>query len=710
MQANCGPQLGNRTFMCGPAMGGKPISYKCPGMAPTPTCVWFDKQRGVWSKEGCEVAGVSETAVTCACSHLTDFSIRYTALPVPSASVYAPQSAPPVTIFLALLLFPGYYAVLAVICLWFLVLAYLGFRWDSKERGLFISALLSHPEVEATSRYPPPTSFTVQLQLGLSCCSLLRRNPKSATALVAPEKVGGEADLTFPASMLTQVFATIPLFTAPSQPPLGDFPAITTVLFRWSVYLAAQSHPIFSPLSPSSSFTPYLLRCSRAVLTLLSSMGLLCFCAGVYVTLVPPSLGPNSSTEIEGLTWVGVICVGILGLFVLAPAHAISAYLLSLQEAWYLRSNAPALLYEDYARASADTLLQGLPTPHLMQYASGGNAGHPDHSFSTLLSLFSITVSRSLKEQWPAWTTPVLVTTLTVLSLFYSLYYAVLFPLLRGSIATTSLLCAWALSFGLLSIVTPIPSAACLLWWKLALKPRLLALLRRGASPLTPHPPTLVERVYLLSFPHATAKVARPVRGAWPADATLLAVNWRGALAGRLGELLLSSSDACNGVGHDEMLRQSLVHACYLRLRKEGGIPSLAFSAPAPVAIAKPTLETPKSTSAESVNDPLLSPASSPEDDFKGLAQSMALWERGRKERVFGDIPPLMPLPQISARLLLPRPPPMRLFTNFPALRGQGGVFLRGVGASSLPRLHPRVRPVPPRQPPPAILLKQSQQ
>jgi hypothetical protein len=61
-------------------MEGQVIAYACPVPLPTPTCVWWDVASKRWSPEGCAVESMSETAVTCACSHLTDFALRFAVL------------------------------------------------------------------------------------------------------------------------------------------------------------------------------------------------------------------------------------------------------------------------------------------------------------------------------------------------------------------------------------------------------------------------------------------------------------------------------------------------------------------------------------------------------------------------------------------------------------------------------------------------------
>jgi hypothetical protein len=80
LSADCGAPYGNRTFACGPGMGGTTVTYACPRAAPAPSCLYYDKPSKKWTTAGCSVARVDLTSIICACDALRDFGMRYAAL------------------------------------------------------------------------------------------------------------------------------------------------------------------------------------------------------------------------------------------------------------------------------------------------------------------------------------------------------------------------------------------------------------------------------------------------------------------------------------------------------------------------------------------------------------------------------------------------------------------------------------------------------
>jgi hypothetical protein len=90
LTAPCGA-LGNKTFVCGPGSGGRTVTYTCPRVVPVPACLYYDSARGAWSSEGCAVAGVTATAVICACTHLTPLAARFAALEQSAVDAYAAE-------------------------------------------------------------------------------------------------------------------------------------------------------------------------------------------------------------------------------------------------------------------------------------------------------------------------------------------------------------------------------------------------------------------------------------------------------------------------------------------------------------------------------------------------------------------------------------------------------------------------------------------
>lgn len=87
---SCGDAWGSRSFVCGPGAEGTTITYACPVASPVPVCVWFNTATQLWSTDGCSVAFVNVTSITCACMHLPgDFAVRFATLTQVQADVFA---------------------------------------------------------------------------------------------------------------------------------------------------------------------------------------------------------------------------------------------------------------------------------------------------------------------------------------------------------------------------------------------------------------------------------------------------------------------------------------------------------------------------------------------------------------------------------------------------------------------------------------------
>jgi hypothetical protein len=81
------------TFLCGPGYEGREITFACPAVVPVAACMWFDERARAWSTAGCAVRNISETAVVCECSHLTDFAVRFAALDQANEDLFAQEDA-----------------------------------------------------------------------------------------------------------------------------------------------------------------------------------------------------------------------------------------------------------------------------------------------------------------------------------------------------------------------------------------------------------------------------------------------------------------------------------------------------------------------------------------------------------------------------------------------------------------------------------------
>ena len=151
LATDCGPDFGVRSFVCGPGVSS--VVFACPAVVPVPTCLWFDEKTNAWAGDGCRVAEVGPTAVTCACSHLTDFAVRYASLTQQPVDVFgADVSVTNIDVaalpgaFLGLLL--GFVSVVLVGAL---LLTVLDARTGVSDA--YRAALRSDPEVVAMAKF-----------------------------------------------------------------------------------------------------------------------------------------------------------------------------------------------------------------------------------------------------------------------------------------------------------------------------------------------------------------------------------------------------------------------------------------------------------------------------------------------------------------------------------------------------------------------------
>ena len=90
------------TFDCGGSEEPRDVTANCPTKAAS--CSFWDNATRSWSSDGCSVVANTASGVTCACTHLTDFSASTTApdadvvvsvrYPTPSPTTLSPTSSP----------------------------------------------------------------------------------------------------------------------------------------------------------------------------------------------------------------------------------------------------------------------------------------------------------------------------------------------------------------------------------------------------------------------------------------------------------------------------------------------------------------------------------------------------------------------------------------------------------------------------------------
>jgi len=65
------------------------ITYTCPLQAFTAGCVWYNPRSAAWDTEGCVLAALTNTHMTCACDHLTSFSARFSRMASSASSDFS---------------------------------------------------------------------------------------------------------------------------------------------------------------------------------------------------------------------------------------------------------------------------------------------------------------------------------------------------------------------------------------------------------------------------------------------------------------------------------------------------------------------------------------------------------------------------------------------------------------------------------------------
>jgi hypothetical protein len=87
--ADCGGVWGEQALLCGPGALGQQVAFSCPSATAVPACLWYDAAAGAWSGAGCSVLAAGAGAVTCACSRLAPFALRFAALQVNDNDLFA---------------------------------------------------------------------------------------------------------------------------------------------------------------------------------------------------------------------------------------------------------------------------------------------------------------------------------------------------------------------------------------------------------------------------------------------------------------------------------------------------------------------------------------------------------------------------------------------------------------------------------------------
>jgi hypothetical protein len=84
IEVDCGGTVGAATFSCGSdpkaEMPPQNVTFSCPETRIKPTCAFYNETLNTWSDNGCVVDEVTDDYIVCACTHLTEFAARFSAL------------------------------------------------------------------------------------------------------------------------------------------------------------------------------------------------------------------------------------------------------------------------------------------------------------------------------------------------------------------------------------------------------------------------------------------------------------------------------------------------------------------------------------------------------------------------------------------------------------------------------------------------------
>jgi hypothetical protein len=97
LSTDCGAPFGPATFVCGPGALGTTVTFNCPTAVTIPVCLWYDTSVSKWTPNACTVQSISETAVTCACSTIGSFAVRFPVLQLNDNDLFALDPAPTTT-------------------------------------------------------------------------------------------------------------------------------------------------------------------------------------------------------------------------------------------------------------------------------------------------------------------------------------------------------------------------------------------------------------------------------------------------------------------------------------------------------------------------------------------------------------------------------------------------------------------------------------
>jgi hypothetical protein len=402
LQTDCGPDLGRRTLLCGPGKEGTPVTFQCPLVVPSPTCMWYDTKNLKWATDGCFFVSQNATAITCRCNHLTDFSVRFASLEQQPLNVFA-SSTTVVTVNRSPL-------PIALVVLYSCLLASTFFCWcvaakrDARlGRGaLFARALRGDAELRALAKYwaargqpwtvdgcvpsadEPPDSWKASVSAKVSPAPLPLPPPPLPPGDAPPAGLFSGLLLSLLGQATVQealqlgkapkvAFAQMAAAASPAKAPPSAGNSLSRLLCRTAVARARLSWPLFALLAPR--YAPHVAtRASHWLFLLVSIFSHFWAAAFLYANWY-------SFKGVVGLPMLsgsGLISLALGALVFAIPARALADLLRSYAAQDVMGVEFPDIRAESERRLAVEKALAGVRSAALLHAVGVKQLAHGD--------------------------------------------------------------------------------------------------------------------------------------------------------------------------------------------------------------------------------------------------------------------------------------------------------------------------------------------
>ena len=400
---DCRGAFGRQTFVCGVGFAGAKITYACPAVVATPSCLRYNLSALGWTTAGCSVVSSSVTSAVCECDGPGDIAIRFAALAQQQVDIFALGSASSAAANVGVWM--GYFFLLGAVVLLNLVGS---FSSDGARVERWVARLAADPEmVRAQYEGGPNWSLGVRgyYSSGAKVAPAERGVNKSPRKAVAVSPEGGSLSRDSSVSALGSVLAsssaagcvsalesskdaldeivrdwrTAVLVSASVRPKPRVFPLSAIVRARLlhgeppallvgvrPLCFCRRAH-YFSDASSSAHAAPPLTRFLGSVLAITASAA---GTAVLYTYLLAVSK-KSSSPALEGLSTTQTL---LLALASAACVQTITDAFVTFVLRWRARdvalSRFSGLVNERDRRARAAAILGPLPTSALLHLSS----------------------------------------------------------------------------------------------------------------------------------------------------------------------------------------------------------------------------------------------------------------------------------------------------------------------------------------------------